>query len=291
MTVQLVGAAALGVIIGWYVYYVNRYRKGEVQFSDLTTLIGIIGGGGATQIIGDTATNKAEMFGAYGIGLFIGFFGYLIVLMVLVRMSDNFNSDWFLDGRRKDPTGGYSIPGEARRTIAPMDFPAAAAPPAASGLTAQTIIVNAAAGTGEPEADVAPSNKANEIIAQCESVWNANKGDCNAFAKAVASAFGVTLNGDANGIVDQISSEPGWTKANDGPAAKAAAEAGNLVIGGRKDTPHGHVVVVVSGPLANGKYPTAYWGSLGGVGRKSATINYAWRVGERDQVVYYARAV
>jgi hypothetical protein len=29
-----------------------------------------------------------------------------------------------------------------------------------------------------------------------------------------------------------------------------------------------HVVVVVDGPLAHGKYPTAYWGSLHGIGKK-----------------------
>ena len=33
------GAAGFGAIIGWYVYYINRYRKGDVQFSDLTTLV------------------------------------------------------------------------------------------------------------------------------------------------------------------------------------------------------------------------------------------------------------
>src|SRR5829696_1948002 len=42
--IGLVGAAGFGALIGWYVYYINRYRKSDVQFSDLTTVIGILGG-------------------------------------------------------------------------------------------------------------------------------------------------------------------------------------------------------------------------------------------------------
>ena len=52
----------------------------------------------------------------------------------------------------------------------------------------------------------------------------------------------------------------------------------------------GHVVIVVKGPLARGKYPTAYWGSLnpairadGGVG---TTINFAFNTKARDRVTY-----
>lgn len=38
---------------------------------------------------------------------------------------------------------------------------------------------------------------------------------------------------------------------------------GELVIGARKESGNGHVVVVVSGaPLAHGKYPFAFWGKL-----------------------------
>jgi len=43
----------------------------------------------------------------------------------------------------------------------------------------------------------------------------------------------------------------------------------------RDGTPvlHGHVVVVVSGPLAHQSYPTAYCGTLNGEGRKFATVS------------------
>jgi hypothetical protein len=47
---------------------------------------------------------------------------------------------------------------------------------------------------------------------------------------------------------------------------------------------HGHVVVV--GDLAHGKYPTAYWGSLGGVGKQNETLNWAWAKADRDRIMY-----
>jgi hypothetical protein len=113
-----VGAFGFGVLIGWFVYYVNRYRKGDVQFSDITTLIGIIGGGAVTALFG---TNGSTMFGAYGIGLAVGFFTYFNMLLILVSRSNNFDWDWFLDGRRKGPEPPFSYPGDMVRP--PMDEP------------------------------------------------------------------------------------------------------------------------------------------------------------------------
>ena len=67
-TIQLLGAGAFGAIIGWYVYYINRYRRGDVQFSDLVTVIGVLGGGTILAIF----NAQTALFGAYGIGLAIG---------------------------------------------------------------------------------------------------------------------------------------------------------------------------------------------------------------------------
>ena len=70
-----------------------------------------------------------------------------------------------------------------------------------------------------------------------------------------------------------------------GIGAAESAAAGKLVIGGLKGSeqtnpdPHGHVVIVVAGPLAHDAYPSAYWGRLGGGGAKDKTINWAWREG------------
>jgi hypothetical protein len=116
-TIQLIGAGAFGALIGWYVYYINRYRKADVQLNDLVTLIGILGGGAILALF-PTGT---DLFGAYGVGLFLGFFGYFIALIILVRISPNFDADWFLDGRRKKPKDPFYIPEETRPTTTPME--------------------------------------------------------------------------------------------------------------------------------------------------------------------------
>jgi hypothetical protein len=103
---QLFGAGCFGAIIGWYVYYRNRYRKGEVQMSDLVTVIGVLGGTAVLALF----PSGTDLFGAYGIGLVAGFFGYFLVLVILVRVSENFTADWFLDGRRKLPDGTIFVP-------------------------------------------------------------------------------------------------------------------------------------------------------------------------------------
>ena len=69
---QIYGAVGFGTIVGWLVYYINRYRTGDVQFSDLATVIGILGGGAILALF----PASTDLFGGYGIGLFIGFFSY-----------------------------------------------------------------------------------------------------------------------------------------------------------------------------------------------------------------------
>lgn len=113
---QLAGAAGFGALIGWYVYYINRYRKGSVQLGDLVTLLGIIGGGAVLAIF----PARTDLFGAYGIGLFVGFFSYFITLCVMVRISRKFNVDWFLDGRRKKLSEDEVIDPATADTVHPM---------------------------------------------------------------------------------------------------------------------------------------------------------------------------
>jgi hypothetical protein len=114
--IQLLGAGCFGVIIGWYVYYINRYRKGDVQLSDIVTLLGILGGASVQALY----KGGGVLFGAYSMGLCIGFFGYFFVLIILVRKSPNFTADWFLDGRRKKPQHDEEIPGTSQPTVTPM---------------------------------------------------------------------------------------------------------------------------------------------------------------------------
>jgi hypothetical protein len=163
-----------------------------------------------------------------------------------------------------------------------VTYPDASGSPGSSGATT--------AGTS------AAATTAKTIVAACEAEWPAFRNDCSGFVRHVASRLGVTLTGLANAIVDEIR-QGDWHSLQDGRAAKAAADAGQLVIGGLRGDEqvnpeeHGHVVVVVSGPLAHNAYPSAYWGKLGGVGAKDQTINFAWRTGDRDHVHYAAKPI
>jgi hypothetical protein len=131
------------------------------------------------------------------------------------------------------------------------------------------------------------------IINICEAQWDAEKSDCSGFVRAVAGPLGVSLTGLADDIYGEIQGD-GWTSLSDGSAAKDAADQGLFVIAalkGAMNVPpqdHGHVAVVVSGPLdaSHNAYPTGYWGSLGGVGKKNTTLNFAWNAASRDKVEY-----
>ena len=94
-TIQLIGAGAFGTVVGWYVYYINRWRKDDVQLSDIVTLLGAIGGAAVLALF----PTKSDLFGAYGIGLASGFFIYFFILVILVNKAPGFTAAWFLDGR------------------------------------------------------------------------------------------------------------------------------------------------------------------------------------------------
>ncbi|HNP88599.1 MAG TPA: hypothetical protein PKK78_20855 [Kouleothrix sp.] len=114
--IQLLGALAFGIIIGWRVYFTDRYRTAAVDFSDIATVIGIIGGGAILALF----QAGTDLFGAYGIGLAIGFFAYHIRLARLVRRSPNFDEDFFIDGRRKKVSDQEFIPDYVRPTVTSM---------------------------------------------------------------------------------------------------------------------------------------------------------------------------
>jgi hypothetical protein len=114
--IQLWGAGCFGAVIGWFLYFINRYRTGAADFGDITTIISIVGGAGVLALF----PQRSDLFGAYGIGLAVGFFGYFFILGGLVSLSKNFDVDFFLDGRRKAPTTEYLIPEGSRMTTAAM---------------------------------------------------------------------------------------------------------------------------------------------------------------------------
>jgi hypothetical protein len=295
MEIKAVGALAFGLIIGWYVYYVNRYRKGDVQFSDITSLIGVIGGGAVLSLF-----NTPDLFGWYGVGLAIGFFGYFLVLAGLVKKSTNFDADWFLDGRRRNPAGDFGYGQDAANTIRPMGGAVSRQDVQPIGGTTQTFYVGTAPQSqfvAQARTVALATTTGDKIKDACERLLPANAGDCSAFAKALCSEFGISLTGQANDIVDQLVSANGWTElgrgADAGKKASDAAANGLLVIGARKESGNGHVVVVVKGTPHLDKYPHAYWGKLNDPDNAGydKTVNWAWNSASRDSVTYASRAV
>ena len=108
--IQILGAVGFGALIGWYVYHINRHRKTDVKLEDLVTLMAVLGSGAVVAIF----PARTDLFGAYGIGLFCGFFGYFFLLVLLVSRSSSFNADWFLDGRRRRMPTDFEMPGDQR---------------------------------------------------------------------------------------------------------------------------------------------------------------------------------
>jgi len=85
------GAAGFGMVVGWNVYYVNRYRK-DVVIGDLAGLVGAVGGAGVMAFFDE----KTVAFAFYGFGLAVGFFGYFLVLLLFVALSKAVTIDFFL---------------------------------------------------------------------------------------------------------------------------------------------------------------------------------------------------
>ncbi len=125
MTMAEGGALGFGLVVGWFLYFVNRYRTGEASFTDITTIIGAVGGAAVTRLF----SVGGSLFGAYGIGLAIGFFSYLFLLIVLVSISKNFDADYFLDGRRRIVDPRDVIPDGVRRATIAADEDGPPPPP------------------------------------------------------------------------------------------------------------------------------------------------------------------
>lgn len=98
-TLQLWGAGLFGAVLGWFTYFVNRHRTEDVKLSDVAALLGAVGGAAVLALF----PAGTDLFAAYGIGLAAGFFGYFLLLLVLVWRSKAFGVDWLLDGRAPAP--------------------------------------------------------------------------------------------------------------------------------------------------------------------------------------------
>jgi hypothetical protein len=72
--IEAIGAGFFGLVIGWITYRTLRRKEGSAALSDISTVIGAVGGAAITGLFKD-----GTMFGAYCIGLAVGFFAYFIV--------------------------------------------------------------------------------------------------------------------------------------------------------------------------------------------------------------------
>jgi uncharacterized membrane protein YeaQ/YmgE (transglycosylase-associated protein family) len=112
MSLVQIGSLAFGLVIGWYAYSVIRNRSDTVALGDLATMIGAVGGGAVLALF----PAGSDLFACYGIGLSVGFFGYLLVLLVLIRKNSGrgWTTAFFLDGRRPPLAAGQdraNVPG------------------------------------------------------------------------------------------------------------------------------------------------------------------------------------
>ncbi|MFD3480489.1 hypothetical protein [Streptomyces sp. NPDC058695] len=67
------GAGLFGFVIGWITYRTLRRRQGPALLSDISTVLGAVGGAAVASLPFD----DPDMFGVYAIGLAAGFFAYL----------------------------------------------------------------------------------------------------------------------------------------------------------------------------------------------------------------------
>jgi hypothetical protein len=129
---------------------------------------------------------------------------------------------------------------------------------------------------------------ARDIIALCQrDLWRFPD-DCAAFVRSVANRCGVILTGNANDICTQISRAP--QRAWNGRDAAARAADGCLVIGGLAAPGHGHVVIVVDGPVAEGRYPYVFWGQYHGLKVLGETVNVGFTRGHGKLTYAFQRA-
>lgn len=88
MNIVSLGALFFGIVIGWITYRTLRRQKEAVALSNIATVIGAVGGAAVTTLF-----KSEEIFAWYCIGLFAGFFAYLIVAVTLLKDTTWLGSD------------------------------------------------------------------------------------------------------------------------------------------------------------------------------------------------------
>jgi hypothetical protein len=91
------GAFAFGSVIGWNIYFINRYRK-DVVIGDLSAVITAVGGSAILALF----PAKSLMFAFYGLGLAAGFFAYFLILIILVIIEPTVGILYIITGKTGD---------------------------------------------------------------------------------------------------------------------------------------------------------------------------------------------
>ena len=82
MFLELAGAVCFGMVVGFVTYRTLRRSHETVSLSNIATVIGAVGGAAVTATFDD-----GQMFGAYCIGLAVGFFFSLILAETVLEDS------------------------------------------------------------------------------------------------------------------------------------------------------------------------------------------------------------
>jgi hypothetical protein len=77
-TFAVIGAGCFGLVVGWITYRTLRRREGAAQLSDIATVLAAVGGAAVTAIF-----DHPDLLAGYSIGLAVGFFGYLLVALII----------------------------------------------------------------------------------------------------------------------------------------------------------------------------------------------------------------
>jgi hypothetical protein len=78
----IAGTICFGAVIGWFSYYTMRYSSSHA-LTDIAVVIGALGGAAVLALF----PAGSDLFGAYGIGLAVGFFVYVLILIVAMLRS------------------------------------------------------------------------------------------------------------------------------------------------------------------------------------------------------------
>jgi uncharacterized membrane protein YeaQ/YmgE (transglycosylase-associated protein family) len=104
---SLIGSLCFGIVLGWVTYRTLR-RSQTNGLSDIATVLGALGGATVTALF----RRDTGEFGAYCVGLLIGFFAYL---KVAVSKSA---PDW-MGSEPQGNSGGSGPAGGTTRVIPP----------------------------------------------------------------------------------------------------------------------------------------------------------------------------